>query len=66
MAKITKFGDKIAMVSESASIYFYDNAYMVEATGRNAAEDWTRVKLVARDLNEVLTMLREIDSLPKA
>jgi hypothetical protein len=65
MAKITKFGDKVVKVADSVTIYFYDNAYMVEVTGRDVTDEWTRVKLVAKELTEVLTMLQEIETIPK-
>lgn len=67
MAKkvITKVADKLAKVGECVNVYFYDNAYMVEASGRDSNDDWTNIKLVCRDLNEVQAVLTEIDSLPK-
>jgi hypothetical protein len=66
MAKgITKISDKLAKVGEAVNVYFYDNAYMVEVSGRNAEDDWAVAKLVCRDLSEVQTLLEEVDSLPK-
>ena len=67
MAKkaITKVADKLAKVGECVNVYFYDNAYMVEVSGRDDNEDWANVKLVCRDLNEVQAVLEEVESLPK-
>ena len=66
MAKgITKISDKLSKVGETVNVYFYDNAYMVEVSGRNAEDDWAVAKLVCRDLTEVQTLLEEVDSLPK-
>lgn len=66
MAKgITKVSDKLTKVSECVNIYFYDNAYMVEVSGRSEDDNWIAVKLVCRDLTEVQTLLEEVDSLPK-
>ena len=62
---ITKVSDKLAKVGECVNVYFYDNAYMVEVSGRDDNEDWASVKLVCRDLNEVQAALEEVDSLPK-
>ena len=62
---ITKVADKLTKVSECVNVYFYDNAYMVEVSGRDDNDDWANVKLVCRDLKEVQTVLEEIDSLPK-
>jgi hypothetical protein len=65
MVKATKISDKLTKVGECINVYFYDNAYMVEASGRNQEDDWASVKLVCRDLSEVQTLLEEVDSLPK-
>jgi hypothetical protein len=66
MAKIiTKVSDKLTKVSECVNVYFYDNAYMVEVSGRSEDNNWIAVKLVCRDLTEVQTLLEEVDSLPK-
>jgi hypothetical protein len=65
MVKATKISDKLTKVGECVNVYFYDNAYMVEASGRNQEDDWASVKLVCRDLSEVQTLLEEVDSLPK-
>jgi hypothetical protein len=66
MAKgVSKVSDKLAMVGECVNIYFYDNAYMVEVSGRNTDDDWATAKLVCRDLTEVQNLLEEVDSLPK-
>ena len=66
MAKgITKVSDKLTKVGECVNVYFYDNAYMDEVSGRNEDDDWATAKLVCRDLTEVQTLLEEVDSLPK-
>lgn len=65
MAKVTKISDKLVKVCETVNVYFYDNAYMVEANGRDSDDDWATAKLVCRDLAEVQALLEEVDSLPK-
>lgn len=67
MAKkpISKVADKLAKVGECVNVYFYDNAYMVEVSGRDDNEDWASVKLVCRELSEVTAILEEVESLPK-
>jgi hypothetical protein len=62
---ITKVSDKLTKVGETVNVYFYDNAYMVEISGKDAEDDWATAKLVCRDLSEVQTLLEEVDSLPK-
>jgi hypothetical protein len=65
MAKATKISDKLTKVGECVNVYFYDNAYMVEASGYNQENDWASVKLVCKDLDEVQKLLLEIESLPR-
>lgn len=65
MAKANKISDKLVKVGECVNVYFYDNAYMVEASGRNQEDDWASVKLVCKDLDEVQKLLLEIESLPR-
>lgn len=65
MAKASKIADKLAKVGECVNVYFYDNAYMVEANGRDKKDDWANVKLMCKDLDEVQALLREVESLPK-
>jgi hypothetical protein len=66
MAKgISKVSDKLSKVGECVNVYFYDNAYMVEISGKDAEDDWATTKLVCRDLTEVQALLEEVDSLPK-
>lgn len=67
MAKktITKVTDKLTKVSECVNIYFYDNAYMVEVTGRDTSDDWSNIKLVCKDMDEVVKVLLEVESLER-
>ena len=65
MVKATKISDKLTKVSESVNVYFYDNAFMVEANGRDSNDDWCSVKLMCKDLDEVQVLLREVETLPK-
>jgi hypothetical protein len=62
---IAKVSDKLVKVSECVNVYFYDNAYMVEVTGRDSNDDWSNVKLVCKDLDEVKATLEEVESLPR-
>ena len=65
MAKTSKIGDKLTKVGECVNVYFYDNAYMVEANGRDKNDDWCTAKLMCKDLDEVQALLREVDGLPR-
>lgn len=62
---LTKVSDKLTKVSETVNVNFYDNAYMVEVSGRDKDDDWATIKLVCKTLDEVTAILEEVDSLPK-
>lgn len=62
---ITKVSDKLTKASECVNVYFYDNAYMVEVTGRDKNDDWCNVKLVCKDLGEVVKVLEEVETLER-
>lgn len=62
---ITKVADKLTKVGECVNIYFYDNAYMVEVTGRDNNDDWSNIKLVCKDMDEVVKVLQEVESLER-
>jgi len=62
---ITKVADKLIKVSECVNVYFYDNAYMVEVTGRDKNDDWANIKLVCKDMDEVTKVLQEVESLER-
>jgi len=66
MAKqIFKISEKLKDVSENATVYFYDNGYMVEIGGHNHSGDWAAVKLMCKSLDDVYGLLIEIDGLPR-
>ena len=62
---ITKVADKLTKVSECVNVYFYDNAYMVEVTGRDKNDDWANIKLVCKDMDEVTKVLEEVETLER-
>ena len=62
---ITKVADKLTKVSECVNVYFYDNAYMVEVTGRDKNDDWSNIKLVCKDLSDVVNVLEEVETLER-
>tara|TARA_B110000503_G_scaffold115578_1_gene173989 strand:- start:397 stop:600 length:204 start_codon:yes stop_codon:yes gene_type:complete len=66
MAKpIKKISDKLIKINDSLTINLYDNGYMVEVSGRNAADDWTQVKITCNTLEEVNTLIKEANEIDK-
>ena len=64
-APIFKVADKLTKVNDHLTVYFYDNAYLVEVGGRDATDEWGTVKLVCNTLEDVLVLLKEVDELPR-
>lgn len=58
--------DKLAKVDESYTVYKYDNGYMVEVSGRDSSDEWATVKIIASSLDEVLQIIEDVDTLPRA
>jgi hypothetical protein len=66
MAKtIKKISDKLTKINDSLTINLYDNGYMVEVSGRGLDDDWTNVKILCANLDEVTTLLKEANELDK-
>jgi len=56
---ITKISDKLAKVNESFSVYMYDNAYMIEVSGRDTENDYKTVKLMVTTLEQLQALIKE-------
>jgi len=59
MAKLTK----LAKVNESITINRYDNGWMVEIGGRDKKQDWKNTKTMCNTEEEVLTVVKEWNSM---
>jgi hypothetical protein len=64
-APILKVADKLTKVNDNLTVFFYDNAYLVEIGGRDATDEWGTVKLVCNTLEDVLILLKEVDDMPR-
>lgn len=51
-------------VSDSVTVYRYDNGYMVEIGGQDKEDNWTTRKIVCNNLQEVLTLVTDYSKLP--
>lgn len=58
--------DKLKAVNESYTIHKYDNGYMVEVTGRDETDDWATVKIIASSFDEVIELIEDVDTIPRA
>jgi len=59
MAKLTK----LAKVSESITINRYDNAWMVEISGRDKKEEWKNSKTVCNTEEELIALIKEYNAM---
>lgn len=68
MAKkqIKKISDKLTKINDSLTINLFDNGYMVEVSGRDAADDWSQVKIACNTLEEVNTLIKEANEMEKS
>lgn len=63
--QVKKISDKLSKVNDSITINLYDNGYMVEVSGRGLDDDWTNVKILCSNLDEVTTLIKEANELEK-
>ena len=63
--QVKKISDKLSKVNDSLTINLYDNGYMVEVSGRGLDDDWTNVKILCANLDEVNTLLKEANEIDK-
>ena len=56
---VNKISDKLVKVSESFQVYMYDNAYMIEVSGRDSEGDYKTVKLMVPALDQLQALIKE-------
>jgi hypothetical protein len=59
MAKLSK----LAKVNESITINRYDNAWMVEVSGRDKKEEWKNSKTVCNTEEELIALIKEYNAM---
>lgn len=60
-----KVSDKLSKLGDSVQVYFYDNGFMVEASGRDENDDWKTAKIMCNTIEEVGEILTEASTLPR-
>jgi len=56
---VNKISDKLTKVSESFQVYMYDNAFMIEVSGRDSENDYKTVKLMVPTLEQLQALIKE-------
>ena len=54
-----KIADKLKKINSSLSVNLYDNGYMVEVNGRDFDDDYTEVRIVCLNLQEINDLIAE-------
>ena len=60
-----KISDKISKVSDSYTVYMYDNGFMVEVGGRKSDDEWTTSKILCSSIEEVINLVKEAASMER-
>ena len=68
MAKkqVSKIADKLAKVNDSFNVYMYDNGYMIEIGGRDAAGEYKNAKIMCATVENLITLVQEAASIEQA
>jgi hypothetical protein len=59
MAKLAK----LTKVSETFTVYRYDNGWMIEVSGRNKKQDWSTAKILCNTEEELLAIIKEYNTM---
>jgi hypothetical protein len=62
---VNKISDKLAKVNESFQVYMYDNAYMIEVSGRDSEGDYKTVKLMVPALDQLQALIKEVTEMDR-
>lgn len=54
-----KLNEKLAKVNDNYSVYMYDNGFMMEVGGRDEDGDWTTAKILCKDMDELIGLIRQ-------
>lgn len=60
-----KVSDKLKKSGDSVTVYFYDNGYMVEVTGRDHYDDWKTAKIMCPTLDDVNNVIVEASQMER-
>jgi hypothetical protein len=62
---VNKISDKLVKVSESFQVYMYDNAYMIEVSGRDSNSDYKTVKLMVPTVEQLQALIKEVTEMER-
>jgi len=56
--------DRVVKVSDSFSVYKYDNGFMIEVSGSDESDEWVTSKVLCSSVEELFALIKEYDSKP--
>jgi hypothetical protein len=56
---------KLTKISESYTIYRYDNGFRFEASGRDAENEWKNVNIILNSEEELFEVIKEANVMAK-
>ena len=62
---VNKISDKLIKVNESFTVYMYDNAYMIEVSGRDTDNDYKTVKLMIPTVDQLQALIKEVTEMDR-
>jgi hypothetical protein len=54
-----KLNEKLEKVNDNFSVYMYDNGFMLEISGRDGGGDWATAKILCKNLDELIDLIKE-------
>lgn len=56
---VNTVSDKLVKVSESFTVYMYDNGFMFEVGGQDKKGDWVTAKIMVSNLEQLIALVKE-------
>jgi hypothetical protein len=54
-----KLNEKLEKVNDNFSVYMYDNGFMLEISGRDDNGEWATAKILCKDMDNLISLIRE-------
>jgi hypothetical protein len=61
-----KIADKLKKVDDDMTVRMYDNGFLFEVNGRDEDDDWSSVKILCSNLEEVTMLMKEATSMERS
>lgn len=60
-----KLNDKLEKINDNFTVYMYDNGFMFEISGRDENGDWKAAKILCKDLEELINLIKESNTMER-